>query len=86
MVKFGSRIEEREPLMVIVADGNKISIYSMVKNFSWKIQQTTFTWNVFLIPLGCSDLVLRVWVTWNFNNRISSVWHETFLRRVSTQM
>nr|KYP65288.1 hypothetical protein KK1_011520 [Cajanus cajan] len=32
--KFGCKIEEREPLMVIVADGNKLNISSVVKNFT----------------------------------------------------
>jgi len=58
--KFRCRIEERDLLMVTVADGNKINILSMVKNFSWKLQHTTFTSYVFLIPLGCCDLVLGV--------------------------
>jgi len=47
----------------------------MVKKFSWRIQQTTFTSDVFLIPLGCCDLLLEVeWlvtlgdITWNFSN------------------
>jgi len=58
--KFGCLIEERDPLLVIVADGNKIKISSVVKKFVWRIQQTTFTYDVLLIPLGCCDLVLGV--------------------------
>jgi len=49
----------------------------MVKNFSSKIQETTFTSDVFLILLGCFNLVLGVeWlvilgdITWNFNKLI----------------
>jgi len=68
-------IEERDPLLVIVADGKKIKISSMVKKFLWRIQQTTFTSDVLLISLGCCDLVLKIeWlvtlrdITWSFRN------------------
>jgi len=50
---FGCLIEDRDPLSVTVLDGNKITISSVVKNFSWRIQQTTFTSDVFLIPGLC---------------------------------
>ena len=47
----------------------------MVKNFKWTIQHTTFTADMFLLPLGCCDLVLGIeWliqlgdIIWNFDN------------------
>jgi len=60
-----------EPLNVIMANGSKLKISSIVKNFSWTVLQTTFTYLLF--PLGCCDLVLGIgWlimsgnITWNF--------------------
>ena len=45
-----------------------------VRGFRWTIQQTKFTSNMLLIPLGCCDLVLGVeWlvslgdIVWDFN-------------------
>ena len=72
--KFGCKIEEIEPLHVVVADGNKLHISTIVRNFTWTIQHTTFESNIMLIPLGCCDLVLGIeWlvtlgdITWNFD-------------------
>jgi len=50
--KFGCVIEERGPLSVTIENETKIIISSMVKEISCHIQQTTFTSDVFLIPLG----------------------------------
>jgi hypothetical protein len=62
------------PINVSVADGTRVLIDSMVKNFVWSLQNTQFTCDILLIPLGCCDLVLGVeWlvtlgdITWNFN-------------------
>jgi len=59
---------------VVVADGPKIKISSIVKTFSWNIQQTTFMADMFLLPLGCCDFVLGIeWliklgdILWNFD-------------------
>jgi len=57
---YGCTIEQMQPLNVVVADGSKISISSMVKNFKWTIQHTTFTTDMLLLPLGCCDLVLGI--------------------------
>jgi len=61
----------------VVADGSKIKISSVVKNFSWTIQHTTFTADMLLLPLGCCDLVLGIeWlitlgdILWNFDKLI----------------
>jgi len=71
---YGCTIEQMQPLNVVVVDGSKISIYSMVKNFKWTIQHTTFTAYMLLLPLGCCDLVLGIeWliqlsnIIWNFD-------------------
>nr|KYP34429.1 hypothetical protein KK1_044610 [Cajanus cajan] len=72
--KLGCKIVELDPLNVVVADGTKLHISFVVKDFSWTIQQTTFTSDMMLIPLGCCDLVLGIeWlvtlgnITWNFD-------------------
>jgi len=61
-------------LNVVVADGNKVQISNVVKSFTWVIQNTSFSSDIMLMPLGCCDLVLRVeWlvtlgdITWNFD-------------------
>ncbi|KAE9621561.1 putative nucleotidyltransferase, Ribonuclease H [Lupinus albus] len=70
---IGCKIEALEPLMVTMANGNKLQISAVVGNFSWTIQHTTFTSDMMLIPLGCCDVVLGIeWlvtlgdITWNF--------------------
>ncbi|XP_019420680.1 PREDICTED: uncharacterized protein LOC109330865 [Lupinus angustifolius] len=72
--RIGCRIEELQPILVPVADGTKVPISSVVRNFSWTLQQSTFTSYVMLLPLGCCDVVLGIeWlitlgdITWNFN-------------------
>ena len=54
-------------------NGTKVQISSVVRNFTWVIQHTTFTLDVMLIPLGCCDIMLGIeWlitlgdITWNF--------------------
>ena len=63
-----------QPLNVVVAEGSKISISSMVKNFKWTIQHTTFTANMLLLLLGCCNLVSGIkwliqlgYIIWNFD-------------------
>ncbi|XP_019414608.1 PREDICTED: uncharacterized protein LOC109326374 [Lupinus angustifolius] len=72
--RIGCKIEELQPILVIVVDGTKVPISSVVRNFSWTLQQSTFTSDVMLLPLGCCDVVLGIeWlitlgdITWNFN-------------------
>ncbi|XP_019431364.1 PREDICTED: uncharacterized protein LOC109338552 [Lupinus angustifolius] len=72
--RIGCRIEELQPILVTVAYGTKVPISSVVRNFSWTLQQSTFTSDVMLLPLGCCDIVLGIeWlitlgdITWNFN-------------------
>ena len=63
-----------DTVFVTVANGNKVYISSKVPKFSWSIQNTNFTSDMMLLPLGCCDLVLGIeWlvtlgdITWNFN-------------------
>uniref|UniRef100_A0A151UFB4 Uncharacterized protein n=1 Tax=Cajanus cajan TaxID=3821 RepID=A0A151UFB4_CAJCA len=70
--RLGCRIDAFDSLVVV--DGTKINVSVVVKRFQWTIQQTKFTYDMLLIPLGCCDLVLGVeWlvslgdIVWNFN-------------------
>ena len=58
--QYGCIIDTISSLNVGVADGSKIKISSVVKNFSWTIQHTTFTADMLILPLGCCDLVLGI--------------------------
>ena len=58
--KLGCRIEVIPSLNVVVADGNKVQISNVVKSFTWVIQNTSFSSDIMLLPLGCCDLVLGV--------------------------
>ena len=75
--RLGCKIESMKPLRVSVADGNTLAISSMVKKFSWQLQQSTFNSDVMLLPLGGCDLVLRIeWlvslgdIMWNFDRLV----------------
>ena len=72
--KLGSLITLMDVVNVVVTDGTKLQITSVANNFSWTLQQTTFSSDMLLISLGCSDLVLGIeWlvklgnITWNFD-------------------
>ena len=72
--RLGCKIEPTKPMRVSVADGNTLTISSMVQNFSWQLQQSTFNSDVMLFPLGGCDLVLGIeWlvtlgdIMWNFD-------------------
>jgi len=71
--KMGCLLEENPPLNVVVADGAKVTIMSMVKQLSRTIQGIGFTSDMLLLSCGCCDLVLGIeWfltlgdITWNF--------------------
>nr|KYP59360.1 Transposon Ty3-I Gag-Pol polyprotein [Cajanus cajan] len=72
--KLGCRIQVMKPLQIIVADGNKMKIEAIVKEFSWFLQHNKFQADMMLIPLGCCDMVLGIeWlvtlgdIVWNFD-------------------
>ncbi|KAJ1384005.1 Ribonuclease H-like superfamily [Sesbania bispinosa] len=71
--RYGCRIEDLDPINATVADGYKLPISSIVRNFTWRFQNTIFTSDIMLIPLGGYDLVLGIkWlvtlgdIVWNF--------------------
>ena len=72
--KLGSLITLMDVVNVALVDGTKLQNTSVTNNFSWTLQQTTFSSDMLLISLGCSDLVLGIeWlvklgnITWNFD-------------------
>ena len=72
--KLGCLITPMDAVNVVVADGTKLQITSVTNNFSWTLQETTFSLDMLLISLGCCDLVLGIeWqvklgnITWNFD-------------------
>ncbi|KAJ1396383.1 Retrotransposon gag domain [Sesbania bispinosa] len=71
--RYGCRIEDLDPINATVADGYKLPISSIVRNFTWQLQNSIFTSDIMLIPLGGYDLVLGIeWlvtlgdIVWNF--------------------
>lgn len=62
--KLGCRIEAIKPMTVAVADGNKVCVTHLCMNFTWKIQNTLFTSDCMVLPLGCCDMVLGIqWIS-----------------------
>jgi len=71
--KLGCEIANMDPLSVTVADGARVQVNSMVKEFSWLLHNASFKYDMLLLPLGCCDMVLGIeWlitlgdITWNF--------------------
>jgi len=72
--KLGCPITHIPTLSVAVADGARVTINSIIKQFSWSLHNTEFSSEMLLIPLGCCDVVLGIeWlrtlgdITWNFD-------------------
>jgi len=72
--RLGCKSNAFDSLSVVVVDGTQLNVSAVVRGFQWTIQQTKFTSDMLLIPLGCCDLVLGVeWmvslgdIVWNFN-------------------
>ncbi|XP_040873462.1 uncharacterized protein [Glycine max] len=72
--RLGCKSNAFDSLSMVVADGTQLNVFVVVRGFQWGIQQTKFTSDMLLIPLGCCDLVLGVeWlvflgdIVWNFN-------------------
>jgi len=58
--KLGCPITHIPTLSVAVADGARVTITSIVKQFSWSLHNTEFFSDMLLIPLGCYDVVLGI--------------------------
>ena len=62
--RLGCKLEGIPLMSVAVADGTSMRAQFICKGFLWQLQQTTFTSNVLMLPLGCCDLVLGIqWLT-----------------------
>ncbi|XP_042009918.1 uncharacterized protein LOC121758578 [Salvia splendens] len=75
--KLGLQLTSVRPVMVDVADGNRLECDSMCKSLKWVLRNTTFTTDVLLLPLGNCDMILGVqWletigaIHWDFKNLI----------------
>ncbi|GJZ28716.1 Rho GTPase activating protein with PAK-box/P21-Rho-binding domain-containing protein [Tanacetum coccineum] len=56
--KLGFSIRPTGPLAVTVADGNNLITTSECKKFQWKFNNTIFTTDVMVLPLGGCEMVL----------------------------
>ncbi|XP_039044642.1 uncharacterized protein LOC120184185 [Hibiscus syriacus] len=73
--KEGQELEETNPLVITVANGDKLYSTSKSKQLSWEMQDFLFAYDFRVLPLGGSDMVLGVdWmkkyspVLMDFNN------------------
>ncbi|GJT81002.1 reverse transcriptase [Tanacetum coccineum] len=58
--KLGCSIRPTGPLAVTVANGNNLVTTSECKDFKWQFDNTTFTTDVMLLPLGGCEMVLGI--------------------------
>lgn len=72
--KLGCKLEAIPSMTVTAGGGNKLQAPFLCKGFTWNLQQTEFSADVLVLPLGCCDLILWVqWLTslgpilWDFN-------------------
>ncbi|XP_042059609.1 uncharacterized protein LOC121804134 [Salvia splendens] len=73
--KLGLQLTQVNPVMVDVADGNRLECKSMCKGMHWLLRGTPFVTDVLLLPLGSCDMVLGIqWletlgvIQWDFKN------------------
>ncbi|XP_027157841.1 uncharacterized protein LOC113759461 [Coffea eugenioides] len=58
--KLGLRVQEVPPLVVEVADGNKITTNRLCTGFTWKMQNQVFKTDAMVLPVESCELVLGV--------------------------
>lgn len=73
--KLGLHLTPVNPVMVDVADGNRLECNSMCKGMGWLLRGTSFITDVLLLPVGSCDMVLGIqWletlgvIHWDFKN------------------
>lgn len=59
-IKLGCKMLAKTPMIIKVANGEKLKCDKVVKNFQWQMRGVTFSTDVYLMPLGGCDLVLGV--------------------------
>ncbi|GJS00216.1 retrotransposon-related protein [Tanacetum coccineum] len=57
-VNLGCKMVKRNPMVVRVANGNKIQCDTMVQDFRWKMHSIEFSIDLMVMHLGGSDMVL----------------------------
>lgn len=72
--KLGCQLEAIPSMTVTAGGGTKLQAPFVCKGFTWHLQQTKFSADVLVLPLGCCDLILGIqWLTslgpilWDFN-------------------
>ncbi|KAL8138141.1 hypothetical protein V2J09_004142, partial [Rumex salicifolius] len=58
--KLGCHLITDNTTQVSVADGSSLAVSAKIKGFQWSFNQSTFTTDMMVIPLGCCDMVLGV--------------------------
>jgi hypothetical protein len=73
----------RANLFAMVADGERIQCAGVFRQTEFFINKEGFTTNLFVLPLGCYDIVLGTrWlatlgpILWDFSKLIMSFWHQ----------
>lgn len=62
--KLGLKTHKVNPLVVEVADGNKLTTSELCPAFSWKIQGQEFKADLLVLPVGGCEVVLGIqWLT-----------------------
>ena len=58
--KLRCELQKIPPLVVVVADGVQLHCQAMCKEFNFTLLEVEYTTEVYIVPLGCCDMVLRV--------------------------
>ncbi|GJY97512.1 hypothetical protein Tco_0514422 [Tanacetum coccineum] len=75
LVNAPIRKQPTGPLAVIVADCNNLVTTSECEDFQWKFDNTIFTTDVMLLPLGGCEMTARQVVQGEFHSMALSVYH-----------
>lgn len=57
--KLGCKLEPLTPMSIIGCGGHQLHAPS-IKDLTWSLQQTQFSVDVMVLPLGCHDLILGI--------------------------
>nr|XP_027126014.1 uncharacterized protein LOC113742375 [Coffea arabica] len=93
--KLGLTTQRVDPLVVEVADRNKLTTQDLCKDFTWKMQKQEFKADLLMLPVGGCELVLGMqWLTtlgdvkWNFGElrmEFMQAGHKVVLRGIKQQ-
>ncbi|XP_071901048.1 uncharacterized protein [Coffea arabica] len=93
--KLGLTTHRVDPLVIEVADGNKLTTQDLCKDFTWKMHGQEFKADLLMLPVGGCELVLGIqWLTtlgdvkWNFGElrmEFMQAGHKVVLRGMKRQ-